>query len=1027
MTRDKGIMEYTAENLEKAVSVFYRSEGIQQAEAHQWLSEAQNSPQAWSFVWDLLHPQRSSEVQFFAATTLHTKLLKYWNEVPVDHYDMLKKRILEAIVNFAMGPKIVLNRLCITLSAYIIHTVPSHWPKAFEELVSSFQPQYLPNVEPERVIWILLEILTVIPVEFQSTTLATSQRNRVKAVLQDVSKDILKVVDMCLVPIPNASFDMANLTTYLHASKCASTWIQLGGVNIDECSRIINLLTDLTCFVYWNRCDPEGMFSEEMELTEVTLEAISSIIQHPHTHKYRTYVIKHTETMLNSFSKILQVERQNADQNKDIVNNIYTLLITTADTHCKLFLSHLIPTTNPNDSPHITHMLLQTILECTNAPGSYPIDETCSTLTFGFWYTLQDDVMSGDQQPMLLLQEIKPYYRQLVAILLQKANFPRDEKSSSWTLDDKEMFRCYRQDIADTYMYCYAILNLEMLDTLHTHLSEALAQLSWPGIESCLHAFTAVAESIEMENLYLPKLMLALKDIPFAELSAQNKRVLCASLETVGAYSEWMADHPDMLVHVVPLVVASLADEQAAPSATIALKELTHNCQKYLGGAWADVILTACQVALQNGRLKLAENVRIMSTMGRVLSILPIDHCMQFLNAVLPPSFEELRTLISQEQDSSTATVISTKLKMLSALFGSLHMAPAVQLDIVAETSKDNRDQREQQQQQQQQQQPQPLLMIVQNTMPLYCMIGKQYCKNAEVMGVLWGLIKHVITTLLDDSKPLLTEMLELMVSVYRTQPQSCVLHVARTILILFGNERDCAPLLQQLLVELVTATLQLCLQCQQQQNTIAANNGQQPRCLLSEHSDVLEGFFVMLAQVYKKVPRLAMAASRTNMAALEDVDGGGPVYDAGALFECAVVCLSMPELQCLKHCTAFLVNFIGHSREYSQAAVVQNYGESLVMRVLICIGGSAPKSSIDVLSEILLVLNKKYCDNLARWLHSLLLQDAFPTNRVTVAQKQHFIKLILREKANKRKLTEAVTDFMLQCRGLYKIDTNAP
>lgn len=51
------------------------------------------------------------------------------------------------------------------LSAYIIHTVPTYWPKAFEELVSSFQPQHLPNVEPERVVWILLEILTVIPEE----------------------------------------------------------------------------------------------------------------------------------------------------------------------------------------------------------------------------------------------------------------------------------------------------------------------------------------------------------------------------------------------------------------------------------------------------------------------------------------------------------------------------------------------------------------------------------------------------------------------------------------------------------------------------------------------------------------------------------------------------------------------------------------------------------------------------------------------------------------------------------------------
>lgn len=54
-------MDYTADNLEKAVTVFYRSEASQQAEAHQWLTEAQHSPQAWSFVWDLLHPNKVAD------------------------------------------------------------------------------------------------------------------------------------------------------------------------------------------------------------------------------------------------------------------------------------------------------------------------------------------------------------------------------------------------------------------------------------------------------------------------------------------------------------------------------------------------------------------------------------------------------------------------------------------------------------------------------------------------------------------------------------------------------------------------------------------------------------------------------------------------------------------------------------------------------------------------------------------------------------------------------------------------------
>jgi hypothetical protein len=59
-------------------------------------------------------------VQFFAATTLHTKLMKHWNEVPEDHYEPLKKHILDAIINYAMGPKIVLNRLCITVRKIIL-------------------------------------------------------------------------------------------------------------------------------------------------------------------------------------------------------------------------------------------------------------------------------------------------------------------------------------------------------------------------------------------------------------------------------------------------------------------------------------------------------------------------------------------------------------------------------------------------------------------------------------------------------------------------------------------------------------------------------------------------------------------------------------------------------------------------------------------------------------------------------------------------------------------------------------------
>lgn len=51
-------MEYTAQNLEYAVSVFYNGEQSDRAKAHAWLTAAQRVPEAWNFVWELLQPTK---------------------------------------------------------------------------------------------------------------------------------------------------------------------------------------------------------------------------------------------------------------------------------------------------------------------------------------------------------------------------------------------------------------------------------------------------------------------------------------------------------------------------------------------------------------------------------------------------------------------------------------------------------------------------------------------------------------------------------------------------------------------------------------------------------------------------------------------------------------------------------------------------------------------------------------------------------------------------------------------------------
>lgn len=50
---------------------------------------------------------------------------------------------------------------------------------------------------------------------------------------------------------------------------------------------------------------------------------------------------------------------------------------------------------------------------------------------------------------------------------MKKSMFPKDIED--WSLDEKDTFRCYRQDIADTYVT--PILNIFLLFLINTYTS----------------------------------------------------------------------------------------------------------------------------------------------------------------------------------------------------------------------------------------------------------------------------------------------------------------------------------------------------------------------------------------------------------------------------------------------------------------------------------------------------------------------------------------------------------------------------
>lgn len=57
------------------------------------------------------------------------------------------------------------------------------------------------------------------------------------------------------------------------------------------------------------------------------------------------------------------------------------------DTHSNIFIKNLID--ENTEEYKISMDLFSCVLQCTNLPGMYPVDESSSIMSFSFWYTLQ--------------------------------------------------------------------------------------------------------------------------------------------------------------------------------------------------------------------------------------------------------------------------------------------------------------------------------------------------------------------------------------------------------------------------------------------------------------------------------------------------------------------------------------------------------------------------------------------------------------------------------------------------------------
>ncbi|XP_021171300.2 importin-13 isoform X2 [Fundulus heteroclitus] len=620
-------LEFTQENVETALYQLYFDPDMERKNvAQKWLTQAQASAQAWQFCWALLNPEKIPEIQFFGASTLHIKICRHWGDLPAEHHEDLRTQLLSHILRFSSGPKMVLTRLCVALASMALNLIPQAWSKPVADMVRAFQPQKADSEgdpgakasqDPHAHCLALLELLTVLPEEFQSGRLAQARRTQLREAL------VGEWAVVCAMLRQLLQSQDSSVKVKEKVLRCFSSWVGLD-VPLGESQELVQ-----DCFTALS--DP-GLF-------DTAVETIVTAVSQPDCQRFISVLLSLMPLVLGLYDQ-LKTAAQDGDM--ETTHGICRIAVALGETHSRVLLEQL-------DHWQEYMALVNMILFCTGIPGHYPVNETTSSLTLTFWYTLQDDILSFEEEKQGgYLQVYKPVYFQLVDVLLLKSHYPSQEEYASWSSDDKEQFRIYRVDISDTLMYVYEMLGAELLSNLYDRLARLLMDPQqsavWQDTEALLFGFQSIAETIDVNYSDVIPGLIGL--IP--RINIGNVMLADTVMYTIGSLAEWLADHPVMLAGILPMVLRGLVKAELSVSSISTLKRICRECRHDLA-PYAQDILTVSQDVLLKEIHESSQCMWLMQALGFLLSALPPEEILGRLHSLITPHIQQLDSLARQE------------------------------------------------------------------------------------------------------------------------------------------------------------------------------------------------------------------------------------------------------------------------------------------------------------------------------------------------------------------------------------------
>ncbi|ERT02591.1 hypothetical protein HMPREF1624_00891 [Sporothrix schenckii ATCC 58251] len=559
---------FTPDDVLAAMVTMRGSDASKKTAAMDYLARFQKSEGAWSVTVTVLQSSVEAEAMLFAATTLKGKItFDLATQVQPAQLPELRNQILLLLKKFASGPRPVRVQLCVCLAILAIQM--TDWKDVLPTVIRALGD----DVDSHACILDFLRVLPEEVTEGRKITLSEEElADRTRELLGDNAEEVIGL----LTSYSQSHLAASNGPLLL---ECITSWLREVPVSSIVNSPLLNVVISAIGneATIQAATDCLGTICRETRDVDDNLDTIQALL--PRIIELRPNIRKYAE-------------EEDAESFKSL-----TLLFADAGDSWVVAIAR---------EPVHFRPLIDALLECA------ALDKDCDVIkyTFGFWYELKQYlVLERYIESRLQLVDV---YAKLVDIMLVRLQYPRPDEedaaavaaadsssATNATLDlfdgdreQEEKFREFRHHMGDTLKDACEVLGItecltKVLDAIKSWMAKYAALVTptsvphWQELEAPLFAMRAMGRMVgKKEDTILPQLMPLLVQIP------NHEKLRFATIMVFGRYTEWTAEHPEVLEPQFNYIVSSFQTEskEIVRAAAQAIKFFCTDCRELLSG-----------------------------------------------------------------------------------------------------------------------------------------------------------------------------------------------------------------------------------------------------------------------------------------------------------------------------------------------------------------------------------------------------------------------------------------------------------